>query len=73
MTKSTKKEQKPKKETKVQPVRYVAICDCGGEYEYTGSCLLSNPPLYVHECNRCHIQTNLKSISPNICYEQKEI
>ena len=61
------------KETEIKPVRYVAICDCGGEYEYTGAVLLSNPPLYVHECCRCHLRTNLKSISPEIRYERNGV
>ena len=60
------------KPIELKPVIYVAKCDCGGEYEYTGRVLLSNPPKYVHKCNRCNLPVNLNRISPHICYEQKE-
>ena len=71
--KHSEEKTEEKRETEVKPQRYVAVCPCGGEYEFTGLVLTSNPPLYVHECHRCHLRTNLKSISPEVRYEQKEV
>ena len=69
---SDDKHSEEKRETEVKPQRYVAVCPCGGEYEFTGLVLTSNPPLYVRECCRCHLRTNLKSKSPEVRYEQKK-
>ena len=71
--KHSEEKAEEKRETEVKPQRYVAVCPCGGEYEFTGLVLTSNPPLYVHECCRCHLRTNLKSVSPEVRYEQKEV
>lgn len=71
--KHSEEKAEEKKETEVKPHRWVAVCPCGGDYEFTGLVLTSNPPLYVHECCRCHLRTNLKSISPEVRYEQKEV
>ena len=70
--KHSEEKAEEKRETELKPQRYVAVCPCGGEYEFTGIVLTSNPPLYVHECCRCHLRTNLKSKSPEVRYEQKK-
>ena len=47
------------------------ICDeCGeGRMIHTGVCLLSSPPQYPHQCNKCgHVKT-LRECYPLIRYE----
>ena len=43
-----------KRETEVKAFEVKQYCDaCGEELTFTGQRLLSNPPKYVHICNKC--------------------
>lgn len=39
---------------------------CAGRYRPTGSTLLTNPPQYPHECNRCGHKEIFKVMFPYI-------
>lgn len=44
--------------------------ECGnGEYEPTGTALMSNPPQYPHVCNNCGDERNLRQTYPDLRYE----
>ena len=48
-------------------------CDCGEELKTTGYTLLSNPPMYEHECPKCGIRYNLPSAYPKTEVEEIDI
>ena len=45
-------------------IEELMICDCGGIMIFTGMTLTSNPPKYVHQCNKCGRNNNSFSIYP---------
>jgi len=48
----------------VTVVRERLLCDCGGELIRTdGGDLLSKPPQYPHECNKCGAQQYVRGVS----------
>ena len=49
------------------------ICDkCGGEMESEGGAvMMSNPPLFSHQCNNCGYRENVMGYRyPNVHYEE---
>ncbi len=60
-----------KREVKVYKVDL--FCDeCGGEMYSQGISLMSNPPMYLHECKECGAVLSPSSLYPKIVYENKE-
>lgn len=58
------------KRIKVQTYKEVLICDkCGGEMQWTGETLTSNPAQYPHYC-QCGHKENIKYTYPNLHYEE---
>lgn len=45
----------------VTPLLEVLKCDCGGEMNYTGGCLTSNPPTFAHVCSKCDRQEGIRT------------
>ena len=45
---------------------------CNGEMEQSGNILLTNPPLYPHNCNKCGYAENYRIQYPNIAYKRIE-
>lgn len=54
---------------KVQPIKVIAKCDCGGEFEPTGMCLATYPYQYPHICNKCGKSETFKYTFPKIEFE----
>lgn len=54
----------------VSVVRERLMCDCGGEMVATGGgALLTSPPRYPHECNKCGAHEYVRGASfPRIRY-----
>lgn len=46
-----------------------AMCDCGGEYRYTGIGYPVYPERYQHICNKCGDATTFTKVYPAIRYE----
>lgn len=60
------------KEVEVKTVEVRQYCDkCGEEMRFTGETLLSNPPKYVHKCNKCGNSTWCSKSYP--CIEYREV
>ncbi len=63
-----------KKETeiKIKHFELNQYCDaCGEELEFTGEVLLSNPPKYVHKCEKCGNTVWLDKKYP--CIEERKV
>lgn len=59
------------KEVEVKTVEVRQYCDkCGEEMKFTGETLLSNPPKYVHKCNKCGNSTWCSKSYPSIEYRE---
>lgn len=52
----------------VQPARRYYTCACGEKLKYTGSALLSNPPRYVHACEKCFTESYTDSITGDVVF-----
>ena len=62
-----------KKETEVKPFEVKQYCElCGEELTFTGEVLLSNPPKYVHKCDKCGKQFTFSQSYPSIEYKKVE-
>ena len=55
---------------KVQPIKVIAVCECGGEMKPTGITLMTNPCRYPHECNKCGRAETYDCKYPKIEYEE---
>ena len=61
-----------KRETEVKAFEVKQYCDaCGEELTFTGQRLLSNPPKYVHICNKCGKSFTFSQSYP--CIEYKKV
>lgn len=49
------------------------LCDCGGEMLPTGNILMSNPPKFPHECEKCGKSVSLLERYPTVRWEEVEI
>ena len=58
-------------EMKPYGVRY--LCDCDGEMLPTGNILISNPPKFPHECEKCGKSVSLLERYPTVRWEEVEI
>lgn len=57
------------KKVKIQPYRIHKLCECGGEYEFSGEVLTIHPPKYVHYCEDCGDRVSFLFKYPKIKYE----
>jgi hypothetical protein len=60
----------------IRPVNMIVVeqfCSCGSDVpvKYTGMCLDSYPPLYVHQCPVCERTYSLGAVHPKIDYEEQ--
>jgi len=55
----------------VSQVRVDLICKCGGTLAFTGMTLTSNPPWYVHKCDKCGEREDTRRISGGIEYHEE--
>lgn len=62
-----------KKETEVKTIKVSAFCECGGEFEFMGTVLMSYPPQYPHVCNKCGKSENFMAKYPTIEYREVEV
>ena len=46
-------------EQKVETYYVRLYCECGGEMKPNGMSLMSNPPQYPHNCDRCGYKENI--------------
>ncbi|OME10556.1 hypothetical protein CA600_12540 [Paenibacillus sp. VTT E-133280] len=57
-------------EVKPYGVRY--RCECGGEMKPSSHILMSIPPQYPHECNKCKAVVNLTKRYPTVEWEETD-
>lgn len=57
-------------ETRIETVRVVWSCPCGGEMESTGTCKPVFPPLFTHRCARCEATEDLQHLYPRIEFRE---
>lgn len=53
----------------IQPIKIIAKCECGGEFEPTGVCLTSYHCQYPHICNKCGKAETFDCRYPKIEFE----
>lgn len=54
----------------VKAYRVKVVCDCGGDFVYSGRMLPTEPPLYKCYCISCGIQKSLNDKPGSIQYEE---
>ena len=52
----------------VQSERRYYTCACGEKLKYTGVALLSDPPRYVHVCEKCGAESDTESITGDVVF-----
>jgi len=50
--------------TEVRTFNVRVYCDCGAEYKWNGTALMTHPPKYPHTCPECGDRVTLKDSYP---------